>query len=290
MKNRKKLIIIGSIILATILTIIGVLIYNGSLVKSDVEDIAPLETIEPGAEPTDIPEPTEFTPQKEGAEAEEAVLLFPDVEAMEHFTKQEVQLALLTSSNYINRAMSTPYFADGSFEEEGLLETKAAEYFAQYFTPAAWSDFVLGLQDREATFDNGKEEFINQYMGLVYFPNLRGADPADWLPEGCRLDSLNEHPSVGEDVISNCFSGVQSTSDPKYFESEDGEHITFEANATVNPIFFVDEKRGFRPTTIVFKLYLEKNLNADWANEIPSMVISGFSNTAEWESWREINE
>ena len=290
MKNRKKLIVVGSIILLAILTVIGVLIYNGSITKSNVEDIKPLGTSEPNAPSTDIPEPIQFDPEAEGSEAEQAALLFPDVDAMEHFTKQEVQLALLTSTNYINRAMSTPYFADGSFEEEGLPEDKAAEYFERYFTPEAWNDFVYGLQDRQAAFDNGDYKFLNQYMGLVYFPNLRGDPAVDWLPEGCRLDSLNGSSGGGEDIINNCFSEAQSTSDLKYSESEDNERITIEASSTVNPIFFVDGKKGYRPTTIVFNLYLEKNSNADWVNEIPSMIISGFSNTAEWESWREINE
>lgn len=288
MNNKKIIITISSILLVLVLAVVGAVIFTpkGVTLTPGAAKPAATSTPEPSAtstpaapiEDTTLNPPLIDSTTTEGQE-ELAASLFEEAAATDNFTKEEVQAALLTTQKYVTDATGTKYFIDGTFEAEGLPQKRVDDTFQRYFSVEAWADITQQAADREVLMpDSDVKKYVNLYQSLFYFPNFNGDAASDYLTPEC-LSTTDVNSSY-------CYNGAVKFEDFTYKDSDDGSTLVINTVAKFNPIFIIDGKEGTRPTSMNFSLYVGRNPSPDAANQISTMVITGYEgNSTNWEKW-----
>jgi hypothetical protein len=214
-------------------------------------------------------------------EAKEAAQLFPDVHKTNHFTKEEVQLALLTANQYTQTSSNTGYFQSGQFEKDEYPVEELQKYFKRYFLYTTWATFESSLKDKESvsSMKDGSTvpTYINSMRAMTYFVMLNGGTQQDWLPESCY--------TVGNP--GDCTKGLPEYSKLDYAENSDGTRLVISQKVTLKQIFINNGVEGTQPVTLNYNLQITKNdpTVVNYTNDDRTMVIDEYSNYTEWGAW-----
>jgi hypothetical protein len=247
------------IITATALTLSSLLLLTGC--GTDSGNVAPTTDPVPAetTSPEDFPEPVAVTNELELSSAAEA---FPDVNATGSYTKEEVQLALLTATSYMSTAVTLPYFVDGSLVKDGYPVDKIELYLKNYFSYTTWAQMKEQFIDKLSTTsgDEFSAAALDFYSVAYYF----GVTSNVTLPQECI-------------EFQNCTPGGPQLTNIAYDEGVDGELIV-SADITSNPVYIVDGVEGSVNVNYSMRLGMERSELADFENGMPTFVISGFDN------------
>lgn len=144
-------------------------------------------------EPVPTPEPTETfneeTPVVEGeaptAEGQRAIAaeMWPDVEAIGDYSKEDVQLSLYTAYMYGTAAFEDPYWVSGAFAESDFDTATFELSMRRYFSANGWVRFHEALELVHLEDQAARSEGINWLIRNVFLVSLRGSDFV--APEGC---------------------------------------------------------------------------------------------------------
>jgi len=214
-------------------------------------------------------------------EANEAAKLFPNAHKTDHFTKEEVQLALLTANQYTQTSSNTGYFQSGQFEKDGYPVEELQKYFKRYFLYTTWASFESSLKDKESvsSMKDGKTvpTYINSMRAMTYFVMLNGGTQKDWLPETCY--------TVGNP--GDCTKGLPEYSKLDYAENSDGTKLIVSQKVTLKQVYINDGTEGTQPVILNYNLQIVKNdpTVVDYKNDDRTMVIDEYSNYTEWGAW-----
>ena len=268
------------------------------------------------ADPSEYPKPTEVPNLEDevvsvdladsGSELTEAQYLFPDANATDSFTKEEVQLALYSSFAYFQAALTTPYFLNGSYEAEGYPDDRLQQELKPYFSNTALADLIAKTSDRTTLLDIGKPAYQAWAQSIVYFPILDGGNRQEYISESCL--AVNTTPSLPDDPNYQGTPGeateVEQEIDPSlkciaqppvftavnYVErvNDSGETVlTVTSTGSVKNIIINNGQSGTQTVTYNFVVDVSPNEYADWKNGVHSMVISNwYDPKATWTAWQ----
>jgi hypothetical protein len=281
MKRPYKFLIVG------VSAVTAILLLAGCTQKIETNSNQPrpsasaTQTKEP-QQPTSSVSPTQNTQvSSKSDEAKEAAQLFPNAHKTDHFTKEEVQLALLTANQYTQISSNTGYFQSGQFEKDGYPVEELQKYFKRYFLYTTWATFESSLKDKESvsSMKDGSTvpTYINSMRAMTYFVQLNGGTQKEWLPENCY--------TVGNP--GDCTKGLPEYSKLDYAENSDGTKLVISQKVTLKQIFINDGTEGTQPVTLNYNLQITKNdpTVVDYKNDDRTMVIDEYSNYTEWGAW-----
>lgn len=224
--------------------------------------------------PKSVEKPTQVDPTN-ALELKYAKEAFPDVVATKHFTKEQVQLALTSANTYITTSLRTPYFLDGSFAKDGYSPDKLDLYYKDLFSYSAYTQ--------------AKDSFAGAG------PAAKGDQAQQKLNDALSAFTFNVFLQDGVTVPSECSSNglclksvTPAVTFTKYGESADGR-LTVEANATADPLYVIDGKKGYITVSYTYTLNMSVNEFADYSKGRPAIVISGYNNTFKTTNWKEIS-
>lgn len=307
MKIHKSLLF-SAIALSTALVLTGCVAPNNEVAPTPTA--APSQS-DPSTYPTGEPNPSnppvKVDLEDSASELKEAQYLFPSATATTSFSKEEVQLALYSSFGYFQKALTTPYFLNGSFEAEGYPEARLQEELKPFFSTLALSDLLSKTSDKTTLLDNGSPAYQQWALSVMYFPLLDGGDRNSFIPPDCLNqnttpslppgDNYQGTPSesTGEtnDEItlgSVCTAGPPEFSGVSYEErvNDSGETVlTVSTVGSMKDILIKNGQSGTQTVTYNFVVDVSKNEYADWKNGVHSMVISQwYDPKATWTAWQ----
>lgn len=261
----------------------------------------------PTGEPNPTTPPVAVDLEDNASELKEAQYMFPQANATTSFTKDQVQLALYSSFGYFQKALTTPYFLNGSYEAENYPDTRLQEELKPFFSNTALADLVSKTSDRATLLDNGKPAYQQWALSVVYFPILDGGDRNSFIPQDClnqnttpslpQSDNYQGTPSEStteqkEEIIlgSVCTAGPPEFSGINYEErvNDTGETVlTVSTVGTVKDIIVKNGETGTQTVTYNFVVDVSPNEYADWKNGVHSMAISHwYDPKATWTAWQ----
>ena len=235
--------------------------------------------------PTSSSSPAKPTPSKSdkpgevvinnSLELKQAEQAFPDVKATKNYTKQEVQLALLTANSYILASLDTPYFVDGNFAKDGYPGEKIDSYFKDYFSFDYWPQIKQKIAGagKAANGDTTQQRANENLTALVFSTTL---DPTITAGPEC---------GNGGDCLKSLAPTIKYDS---YGETEDGR-LYLKASATSDPIYVVNGVKGSIDVTYSYELDMSKNDYADFSQGQRAFVISGSKNAFKTTGFKEDN-
>jgi hypothetical protein len=215
----------------------------------------------PSATSTTIPTPNVGKPVKvtgtSALELQYAEQAYPNVTKYGKFTKQQVQLSLLTTGSYIQASLDTPSFVNGTFVKDGLPTNELEQYFQNYFKFSTWSDVEAQITANPSTL-----------LQIAYAPSLTSAyTPTD----NCtKLGLCASAPTV---TITS------------YNTATDGT-LLVKATGSTNVFVNYNGQAGVIPVTYKYALNFTPNQFADFSAGKPAMVISGYQNSYQIDSWK----
>jgi hypothetical protein len=275
--------------LATV-TVIGSLLLTGCSQKPDGNHTSkPTASSSASSSPSSesTPKPTKLDVPRndqttESDELKSAQAAFPDAKATKNFSKDEVQLALNTASQYIGTASVNGYYISGNFEKDKYPTKRLENDFKRYFLYTAWDTFEQSLNDKDSTVKlpdgTTAPQWINTMQAMVWFTQLNGGEQKDWLPANCYEQSQAEA----------CMEGNPYRSGVTYAEAADGKSIVVTQDVSYKQIFINEGQKGTQKITQHFILSLVKNDPKAAAIDegVPTMVIQDFNNHSEWDDWK----
>jgi len=282
--NIKKKLLVPSIALLA-----GTLLLTGCVQKDD-------NTTNPTSKPTSssTPNPT-ATPLPEEANDPKPIVndgsadselafaqkLFPDAKATDHFSKEDVQLALSTATTYMAIGTSSAYYSSGQFEKDGYPLKRLQDDFRNYFLYTSWQEFENSLEDKSSisTQPDGTEipQYIATMKGMTWFTMLNGGAQSDFIPAEC-YENLDQNA---------CVEGIPEYGNLNVSETTDGQSLVIAQDVTFNQIFLNGGQKGTQPTTFHYNLQLVKNdpKAIDYERGVPTYVIKEYSNSSDWKAW-----
>lgn len=280
----KKLILTITAIVAVLIAVVAGLVFlpKAGETPTPTNTNAPTSTAPVTTEPLDVPE-DELEINKDIPESELilAKRIFPDAEATKSFSKEQVQIAETVAYEYMNNALGNTYFADGSFEKEGYPIAMFDQYFGKYFDYRTLADIHQRVEDR-VSLDSatGTPLYLANLQNLVWFLQLNGGSPEQWLTETCRTGGVTQDGDTNyiASADSPCFVDYPTITNMKYEEGTNSAGVTgirIDATGVTKPVLVKDGVEGFRTITYNFTLFITPNENSDWANGVHSMVIRG---------------
>jgi len=130
---------------------------------------APTEAPVPTGEPTEVPMPDAT------AQLAEAQDLFPNAAAVGKFSKEDVQLALLTSYKYAYDAFNQAYFVSGKFAADNYKEENYNSLMRKYFSAAGYTRFFDSFTQINSGDQAAREEGIKFLLRNTFIVSLDGS-------------------------------------------------------------------------------------------------------------------
>jgi hypothetical protein len=211
-------------------------------------------------------------------ELEEAKQAFPDVEAVDGATKEDVQLAMLGAYRYVNTIYNSGYLMNGSWVKNGADSQELVKLYGK-----DWSDdYRLKLEVLIDTYHNGETEeaktkaakdLMNHFF---YFTPYEGAE----IPKDCSENTVG---------VSSCLVNgkLEFTAEPAYQVKKDSGSIYVDVYFDAKMRILKDGVQGVTPIRYHVQLEMKKNPYPDAANLRFAYIVNDLGGDWNIDEWRE---
>jgi hypothetical protein len=231
------------------------------------------QTMAPTVTPSATSTPTAVFEKKELKEAQEA---YPDVEAKEGATKEEIQLALFGANRYINTIYNSGYLANGSWVKNGADSQDLFKLYGQDWSDSYRSKLENLITEYHSADKEVKDKAAADLMIHFFFFDGTGLT----LPEDC------SHNNVG---VGSCLVNGQLESDTEttYQVNSVTGHIFVDAKFKANIRLIKDGIAGVTPITYNVQLEMIKNPYPDEENLRYAYIVNDLGGDWKIDKWYE---
>lgn len=209
-------------------------------------------------------------------ELEEAKKAFPNVEAEGSISKEDIQLAALSATRYVNSIYNSGYLANGSWIKNGGDSQELAKIYGK-----DWSDSyrvrIESLVDGTKTGSNEEQTAAaKELLRHFFFYDNSGMT----LPDDCSDNNVG---------VASCLVGEKLV-----FDSETTYQVNNETGAvyinvlfTANVKFVKDGVQGVTPVKYDVQLEMIKNPYPDVENFRYAYIVNDLGGNWKIEQWHE---
>lgn len=209
-------------------------------------------------------------------ELEEAKKAFPNVEAEGSISKEDIQLAALSATRYVNSIYNSGYLANGSWIKNGGDSQELAKIYGK-----DWSDSyrvkIESLVDGTKTGSNEEQTAAaKELLRHFFFYDNSGMT----LPDDCSDNNVG---------VASCLVGEKLV-----FDSETTYQVNNETGAvyinvlfTANVKFVKDGVKGVTPVKYDVQLEMIKNPYPDVENFRYAYIVNDLGGNWKIEQWHE---
>lgn len=211
-------------------------------------------------------------------ELEEAKLAFPDVEAGDGASKEDIQLAMLGAYRYVNTIYNSGYLANGSWVKNGATSQELVKLFGK-----DWSeDYRAEIEVLVDTFHNGENEEIKNKAAkdimnhFFYFIPYDGVE----VPKDCSENSAG---------VASCLVGesLEYTAPPSSRVNTATGSIYVDVYFDAKMRIIKDGVQGVTPIRYHVQLEMKKNPHPDAANLRYTYIVNELGGDWNIDEWHE---
>lgn len=192
MKKKKIAVLAAVLLIVALIVTIGATLMNKNSNESDPANTKNPDETSQGGEPVATeapPEPVEPTVGTTQSELSEAQAAFPDVTATTNHSKEEVQVALLSAYNYINRVSTDVTFISGDFVANNYPSDYFETNYRGFYTTNGYVPLFTAFEtmktstDQEARVDAATT--LSRVAPMVYV-----GDTGYHVSDECRTEQV----------------------------------------------------------------------------------------------------
>lgn len=234
----------------------------------------PTETATVPSKDSSSPAPAS-TPINEAQEAQKA---FPDIQATDGASKEDIQLAMSSAYRYVNTAYNSGYLINGSWVKNGADSQELVKMFGK-----DWSDdYRLKVEVLVDAFHNGetddaKNKAAKDLMNhMFYFTPYDGVE----IPKDCSENNVG---------VASCLVGekLDFTAEPSYQVNKETGSIYVNVYFDAKMRIIKDKVPGVTPIRYHVQLEMKKNPNPDVANFRYAYIVNDIGGDWSIDDWHE---